>query len=76
MSAGQVEGECDVAGLVLVDHLADLGRAVDAELGGDVLPVVAVEHPAVLVDDDRDQDAALGDVGPEGFRIPRWTAPA
>ena len=32
------------------------------KLGGDLLPVVSVERAAVLVEDHREHDAAVGDV--------------
>ena len=52
MPACQVERERDVARLVVIGDVAHFDRAVDAELIGDLLAVVAVEQVAMLVADD------------------------
>jgi hypothetical protein len=62
VAAFQVQPKGDVVAFVIGGEFPHHLRARNAELVCDVLPMVPVDHRAVLVDGDRYEDAVDGDV--------------
>jgi hypothetical protein len=57
-----VERQCQLVRFAVVGNVPDFARRFDAQLGGDPVPVVAVQDPAVLVNHDRHHDTVACDV--------------